>query len=60
MRELTEQERVRIEKLDEIREYTNPYPERFENEFDYIVLVYQTMFLTYLRARVSCSLFLTV
>ncbi|MBQ2946489.1 MAG: lysine--tRNA ligase [Bacilli bacterium] len=30
MRELTEQERVRIEKLDEIREYTNPYPERFE------------------------------
>ena len=31
MRELTEQERVRIEKLDEIREYTNPYPERFEN-----------------------------
>lgn len=31
MRELTEQERVRVEKLDEIREYTNPYPERFEN-----------------------------
>ncbi len=30
MRELTEQERVRIDKLDEIREYTNPYPERFE------------------------------
>lgn len=31
MRELTEQERVRVEKLDEIKEYTNPYPERFEN-----------------------------
>ena len=30
MRELTEQERVRIDKLGEIREYTNPYPERFE------------------------------
>ena len=30
MRELTDQERVRREKLDEIREFTNPYPERFE------------------------------
>ena len=30
MRQLTEQEKVRIEKLDEIKEYTNPYPERFE------------------------------
>ena len=30
MRELTDQERVRIDKLDEIMEYTNPYPERFE------------------------------
>ena len=30
MRELTEQEKVRIDKLEEIREFTNPYPERFE------------------------------
>ena len=31
MRQLTEQEQVRFDKLDEIRKYTNPYPERFEN-----------------------------
>jgi len=30
MRQLTEQEQVRFDKLDEIRNYTNPYPERFE------------------------------
>ena len=30
MRELSEQEIVRRGKLDEIKEYTNPYPERFE------------------------------
>jgi len=30
MRELSEQEIVRREKLDEIRKYTNPYPERYE------------------------------
>ena len=30
MRELTEQEQVRVDKLNEIRNYTNPYPERFE------------------------------
>lgn len=29
MRELSEQERVRREKLDSIREFCNPYPERF-------------------------------
>lgn len=29
MRQLTEQEQVRFDKLDEIRKYTNPYPERF-------------------------------
>lgn len=30
MRELTDQEKVRRDKLDEIREYTNPYPEKFD------------------------------
>ena len=30
MRELSEQEIVRRDKLDEIRKYTNPYPERYE------------------------------
>ena len=30
MRELSEQEIVRREKLDEIKKYTNPYPERYE------------------------------
>ena len=30
MRELTDQEKVRREKLEEIRQFTNPYPERFE------------------------------
>ena len=30
MKELTEQEIVRREKLEEIKKYTNPYPERFE------------------------------
>ncbi len=30
MRELSEQEIVRREKIEKIREYTNPYPERFE------------------------------
>ena len=30
MRELTDQEKVRREKLEEISKYTNPYPERFE------------------------------
>ncbi|MBQ7140357.1 MAG: lysine--tRNA ligase [Bacilli bacterium] len=30
MRELTEQELVRREKVENIRNYTNPYPERFE------------------------------
>ena len=30
MRELSEQELVRRNKLDEIREYTNPYPEKYE------------------------------
>jgi len=30
MRELSEQEIVRREKIDEIRKYTNPYPERYE------------------------------
>ena len=30
MRELTEQEEIRRNKLEEIREYTNPYPEKFE------------------------------
>ncbi len=30
MSELSEQERVRREKLDGIREYCNPYPERYE------------------------------
>ena len=30
MRELTDQEKVRREKLEEIRKYTNPYPEKFE------------------------------
>ena len=30
MKELTEQELVRREKLEEIKKYTNPYPERFE------------------------------
>ena len=30
MRELSEQEIVRRNKLDEIREYTNPYPEKYE------------------------------
>ena len=34
MRELTEQERVRREKLDGIREFCNPYPERFEVTHD--------------------------
>ena len=29
MRELTEQEQVRVNKLDEIRKYTNPYPDAF-------------------------------
>ena len=30
MRELSEQEIVRRQKIDNIRKYTNPYPERFE------------------------------
>ncbi|MDO4963016.1 MAG: lysine--tRNA ligase [bacterium] len=30
MKELTEQEKVRRDKLEEIRKYTNPYPEKFE------------------------------
>ena len=30
MRELTDQEKVRREKLEEIRQFTNPYPERFD------------------------------
>ena len=30
MRELTEQEKVRREKVDKIREFCNPYPERYE------------------------------
>ena len=30
MRELTDQEQVRMDKLEEIRKYTNPYPEKFE------------------------------
>ena len=30
MRQITEQEQVRVDKLDEIKKYTNPYPERFE------------------------------
>ncbi len=30
MRELSEQEKVRREKLNEIRKYTNPYPERYD------------------------------
>ena len=34
MRELSEQERVRREKLDGIREFCNPYPERFEVTHD--------------------------
>lgn len=30
MKELSEQEIIRRNKLDEIKKYTNPYPERFE------------------------------
>ncbi len=30
MRELTEQERIRREKLESIREFTNPYPDKYE------------------------------
>ena len=30
MRELSEQEIVRRDKLEEIRKYTNPYPEKYE------------------------------
>jgi len=30
MRELTDQEKVRMDKLEEIKKYTNPYPEKFE------------------------------
>lgn len=36
MRELTEQEIVRREKVEKIREFTNPYPERFEMTHDLI------------------------
>ncbi|MBQ9182076.1 MAG: lysine--tRNA ligase [Bacilli bacterium] len=34
MRELTEQEIVRREKIQSIKEFTNPYPERFETNYD--------------------------
>lgn len=34
MRELSEQEIVRREKVEKIREYANPYPERFEVNYD--------------------------
>lgn len=34
MRELTEQEIVRREKVEEIRKITNPYPERFETNYE--------------------------
>lgn len=34
MREFTEQEKVRREKLLEIGKYTNPYPERFEKNYE--------------------------
>lgn len=30
MKELTEQEKIRREKLEGIREFTNPYPEKYE------------------------------
>ena len=30
MRELTEQEQVRREKVEKIREFCNPYPEKYE------------------------------
>ena len=34
MREFSEQELVRREKLNSIKEYTNPYPERFERNYE--------------------------
>ena len=34
MKELTEQEQVRREKLEEIREFTNPYIDRFERNYE--------------------------
>ena len=33
MREFTEQEKVRREKIEKIREYCNPYPEKYEVNF---------------------------
>lgn len=30
MREFTEQEQIRMDKIEEIKKYTNPYPEKFE------------------------------
>ena len=34
MNELTEQEVVRREKIEKIKEVTNPYPERFETNYE--------------------------
>ena len=34
MNELTEQELVRREKIEKIREVTNPYPERYETNYE--------------------------
>ncbi len=34
MREFTEQEKVRREKVEKIREFTNPYPDRYETNYD--------------------------
>ena len=34
MREFTEQEKVRREKVEKIRKFTNPYPERYETNYD--------------------------
>ncbi|MFV0249693.1 MAG: lysine--tRNA ligase [Bacilli bacterium] len=34
MRELTEQEIVRREKIENIKKYTNPYPERYETNYE--------------------------
>ena len=34
MREFTEQEKVRKEKVEQIRKYCNPYPERYETNYE--------------------------
>src|SRR5574344_345075 len=36
MKELTEQEQVRRDKLNEIKQFTNPYPDRFETTHEII------------------------